>query len=136
MRLAADANVLLSAAVGKAALRVFTSPGVSVVTCAQVLGEVKEYLPVLGKKYALAPELLQSQFHLLAIEVCPSQDYRDFLAEATRKLHHRDPDDVELLALALAQSIPLWTNDHDFDGCGVECLSTAKLLKMLDTPKL
>lgn len=68
-------------------------------------------------------------------EVFPSQEYRDFLAEATRKLKGRDPDDVELLALALAQNVPLWTNDHDFDGCGVECLSTAKLLKLLDATK-
>lgn len=135
MRLAADANVLLSAAIGKAALRVFTSPGVDVISCAQVLDEVAEYLPVLGKKYGLAPELLQCQYRLLAVEPFSSEDYRDFLAEVTRKLAHRDPDDVELFALALAQGVPIWTNDHDFEGCGVECVTTARLLKMLESAK-
>ena len=27
--------------------------------------------------------------------------------------------------------VPLWSNDNDFEGCGVERVTTAELLKML-----
>jgi predicted nucleic acid-binding protein len=38
---------------------------------------------------------------------------------------------VELLALALHFEIPLWTNDNDFEDCGVEWFTSAELLKKL-----
>lgn len=44
----------------------------------------------------------------------------------------RDPDDIHLLALSLTLGLPLWSNDRDFEDAGVECLSTARLLKVLE----
>ena len=52
---AADANVLLSAVLGHAALKVFTRTDVSVLTTQGVLEEVREYLPHIAKHYDMVP---------------------------------------------------------------------------------
>jgi hypothetical protein len=60
MRIAAvvaDANVILSAAIGKAALRVFTQFEVEVHATEFNLLEVEEYLPHLAQKYRLPEHL-------------------------------------------------------------------------------
>lgn len=54
----ADANVLLSAVVGKAALRVFTEFSVPIHTSQFNADEVLEYLPVMAHKYDLPIDLV------------------------------------------------------------------------------
>jgi predicted nucleic acid-binding protein len=130
-RVAADANVILSAVTGKAALKVFTQSGVGVVSTASVLEEVREYLPVMAETYGMARELLETQLRLLTIREYPVGDFKRYVPRATRLIGGRDPDDIDLLALALALCIPVWTNDRDFEVTGVECYATAKLLKVL-----
>ena len=39
----------------------------------------------------------------------------------------RDPEGVELLALALHLSLPVWSNDDDFELTGIEWYTTAEL---------
>ncbi len=58
---AADANVLLSAVLGHAALRIFTQTDVSVLTTPSVLREVREYLPVLARQYGMLLQALEGQ---------------------------------------------------------------------------
>jgi predicted nucleic acid-binding protein len=48
-----------------------------------------------------------------------------------RALGRRDPDDVDVLALALYLGVPVWSNDDEFREAGVEWLTTAALLKRL-----
>ena len=131
MRVAADANVILSAIIGKAALRVFTHAAVDVVTADSVLDEVREYLPVMAERYDLAPELVEAQLRLLAISVYQRTDYAKHIPTATQRIVSRDPDDVDLLALALSLHIPVWSNDKDFTNAGVELYTTAQLLRAL-----
>ena len=128
-RVAADANVILSAAIGKAALRVFTRSGLEVVSTSATLDEVREYLPAMAKAYGIAGEVLESQLRLLAIKGYATAEFRDFLPQATRLIGERDPDDAGLLALALALRVPIWTNDRETTG--VDCYTTANLLKKL-----
>jgi len=128
---AADANVLLSAVLGHAALRVFTQSNLSVFTTKGVLQEVREYLPVLAKQYGMLGEALESHLRLLAVRESGRDEYRSKLFAAARAIGKRDPDDVELLALALTFEIPIWSNDTDFEDVGVEWLTTARLLKRL-----
>ena len=40
-----------------------------------------------------------------------------------------DPDDAPLLALALALDIPVWSNDGDFEGTGVELLTSSRIMQ-------
>ncbi|MGO9257236.1 MAG: PIN domain-containing protein [Bryobacteraceae bacterium] len=56
--------------------------------------------------------------------------YRDSIPEAERR-GRRDPDDVEVLALALHTGLAVSSNDNDFEGVGVEWLTTAELLARL-----
>ncbi len=130
-RIAADANVILSAIIGKAALRVFTRSSLEIVSTHSILSEVREYLPTMAESYNIAPEVLEGQLRLLGIKGYQPREYRRYIPEATRRIGSRDPDDVDLLALALALGIPIWSNDKDFEVSGVEWYSTAELLKKL-----
>jgi len=61
------------------------------------------------------------------------QLYARKVPEAQRRSGRRDPNDVDILALALHVSAPLWSNDNDFEDAGVEWYTTAELLRKLAT---
>jgi predicted nucleic acid-binding protein len=133
VRLAADANVLLSAVVGGRARDVLTHAGVEeVLTTAATLGEVQEYLAHLARKKRLALDTVLLAAASLPVTVVQRPAYAAKVAEATRRLGRRDPDDVERLALALSADVPVWSNDNDFEEADVEWYTTAKLLKRLE----
>lgn len=132
MRLAADANVLLSAVVGGRANAVLQHPGVETVfTAASILGEVQEYLSHLARKKRLSLDAVLLAAASLPVTVVERSEYASKIAEAARRIGRRDPDDVELLALALHRGIPVWSNDNDFEDADVEWYTTAKLLLRL-----
>lgn len=118
MRLAADANVLLSAVLGHAALRAIDEGKVELVTTLVTLKEVKEYLPDLAEKAGLDPMTLLENLELLGVLSYGPKKYRKHLVEARRRIAARDPDDVPLLALALSLQLPVWSNDRHFEGSG------------------
>ncbi len=128
----ADANVLLSAAVGRAARRVFSRSSVTVHTTRFNADEVEEHLPKLAAMYGLADELVQIQWRLLRIRLHAEEDYAAFLDKARKDIQKRDPDDAHPLALARLLKAPLWSNDRDLTGHGVEVYSTVRLLKELN----
>jgi predicted nucleic acid-binding protein len=130
-KLAADANVILSAVAGKAALRIFLKEDLEIVTAQFNIDEVREYLGVIAEKYGFSEEILELQLKLLALRVYPRHFYEDFLKKAAKKLSGKDEDDIELLALAMKLKVPVWSNDNDFKHSGVEVYTTAKLLKIL-----
>jgi predicted nucleic acid-binding protein len=130
-KLAADANVILSAVAGKAALRIFLKEDVEIITTQFNVDEVREYLSVIAEKYEFSEEILESQLKLLPFSVYPLHFYEDFIQKASQKLSGRDEDDIELLALAIKLKIPVWSNDNDFKNLGIEIYTTAKLLKIL-----
>ncbi len=127
----ADANVLLSAVVGKAALRVFTEFSVPIHTSQFNADEVLEYLPFMAQKYVLPINLVLYRWHLLPIQVHQQYEYILHLDAARQALWERDPDNAHPLALAMELDLPLWTNDKDLSGHGVECLTTAVLITRL-----
>ena len=53
--------------------------------------------------------------------------YRDFEAEARKRLGARDPEDWPILAAALALGCPIWTEDTDFFGCGIATWTSASI---------
>lgn len=128
----ADANVLLSAAVGRAALRVITEHGVTVHATRFNAAEVEEYLPHLAGKYRLPEDLVRLQWGLLPVILHADSEYAERLPNAVEKLRKRDPEDAHALALAWTLRLPLWSNDRDFEGQDVERYPTARLLHALD----
>lgn len=130
-KLAADANVILSAVAGKAALRVFLMEGIEIATTEFNINEVREYIGLIAEKYSLSEEILESQLKLLPLTIYQRGSYTDFLDNASKRLSESDEDDIELLALSLKLKVPVWSNDKHFQHSGVETYTTAKLLKIL-----
>jgi predicted nucleic acid-binding protein len=132
VQLVADANVLLSALIGgRAALALRHDKVEQVFTPAHAYDEVFEYLPSLAKKKRLELDTLLLACAALPVTVVERSEYEGKLSTARRRIGKRDPDDVDLLALALTLNLPLWSNDNDFEDAGVEWYTTAELLKTL-----
>ncbi len=129
----ADANVLLSAVLGKAALRVFTEFEVTVHVAQFNVDEVAEYLPRLAAQYDLPAELVKIQWKLLPVRVYEVRNYDQWLDNAVDDLRGRDTEDDHPLALARSLKIPLWSNDRDLQGHDVRCYSAAQLLRILES---
>ena len=133
MRLAADANVLLSAVVDDRAKSVLEHPGVAeVLTTAFTVAEVEEYAAELARKKGLPLGLVLMRVADLPVTVVHESVWSGSVAEAERRIGSRDSDDVPLLALALHFGIPVWSNDNDFAGVGAKRYTTAQLLAKLD----
>lgn len=131
-RLVVDANPMISALLGGAALRAFWNEAVKEWATTQfTVNEVLFYLPRLASKIHVPEEMLRLELELLPLRIYKKASYRDFISEAKRRIAERDANDVDLLALALKLDYPIWTNDQDFEQTGPTLYTTAKLLETL-----
>lgn len=131
-KIAADSNVLLSADIGKAALKVFTQLDMDILTTEFNIAEVEEYIPHLASQYRLSQSNLLIQLRLLPLLRKGESYYRSSFSLAEKHLKTRDPDDIHLAALALKENIPIWSNDKDFNVLPLAVYSTVKLLKLFN----
>ncbi len=132
MRLAADANVLLSAVLGGRARRILESPQVDqILTVESTMAEVEEYAALLARKKRLAEDLVLLAVGALPVTVVPRDKYAAAIPEALTRIGRRDPDDAELPALAISFDLPVWSNDKDFRDAGVPLHTTEHLLRQL-----
>ena len=132
MRLVADANPLLSAVLGGRARLILKNSQIDeILTTESALAEVGVYAVVLAKKRKLSPDLLLLAVASLPVTVVEQSVYERSLSEARRRIGRRDPDDIEILALAIQLKIPLWSNDNDFEDAGVPWYTTRDLLREL-----
>lgn len=131
-KLVVDANPIVSALLGGASRRVFFDGGIEEFAVPEfVLREVIAYLPALSRKVGEDVAFLTYALDLLPLTRYGMRFYRRSLAEAQARIERRDPKDVDVLALTLSLDYPLWSNDRDFEGTGVELFTTAQLLKVL-----
>lgn len=134
MTIVADANVLLSALIGGQAARVFRHSRIDeILTTEATLSEVQEYAGQLARKRRLAVDVVLLAAATLPVRKVPRSVYLRSLPEARKRIGSRDPDDVELLALAIQLKIPVWSNDNDFENTGVVWYTTASLLAALES---
>lgn len=54
--------------------------------------------------------------------------YEPMQAEAERRMSRRDPDDWPTVALAIARSLPIWSQDKDLEAAGLTVYTTGTLL--------
>jgi predicted nucleic acid-binding protein len=128
-KLVVDANAILSALLGGKSKRLFFEAGITEFAVADsVLEEVQAYVPKMARKLGVGHEFLFYALELLPLTICAPKIYRRSLQKAKIQIAHRDPRDVDVLALAFALKRPLWTNDKDFDDTTVQVLTTAELL--------
>jgi predicted nucleic acid-binding protein len=130
---AADANVLLSAVLGGRAKLLLENPNVEALTCQATFAEVEEYAAHLARERGLPLDVVLLAVAALPVTVVERDRYSNALPEASRRIGRRDPDDVEILALALCLKVPVWSNDRDFEAAGVEWYTTAQLFKKLQS---
>ena len=134
MKLVADANVLLAAVLGGRARAVLQHPEIDeVLTAEATLAEVEEYAVVLARKRRLSLDTLLLAIAALPVTVVEQAVYSSALLRARRLIARRDPDDIDILALALHMKLPVWSNDNDFEATGIEWCTTAELLRKLGT---
>ncbi len=127
--LVVDANPILSALLGGKAKRIFFEAGIFEFAVADtVVDEVRRYIPKMAEKLGVSEAFLAYALDLLPLTCCQPKTYCRSLKKATNQIAHRDPNDIEILALALELNRPLWTNDKDFEGTTVEVVTTAELL--------
>ena len=130
MKLVADANVLLSAVLGGRSKLVLQSPKIEqILTTAFTLGEVQEYAGELARSKRLSVDAILLATAALPVTIMDRDVYAQSIPKAERLIGARDPEDVEVLALALHLKLPLWSNDRDFEAAGVERYTTAQLLR-------
>jgi predicted nucleic acid-binding protein len=133
VKLAADANVLLAAVLGGRARLILgnTEEIEEILTAEATFAEVEEYAVVLARKRRLPTDLLLLAVASLPVTILDREAYSNSISEAKRRIGRRDPDDVDILALAIHFEIPIWSNDRDFEDCGIERYTTEDLLRKL-----
>ena len=132
MRLPADANVLLAAALGGRARLILAHAEIEeVLTAETTLAELEEYAAVLARKRRLPIDLLLLAVASLPVTIVEREAYASSISEARRRIGRRDPDDVDILALAIQFHIPIWSNDKDFEDSGIQRYTTEGLLRKL-----
>ena len=131
-KVAADSNVILSAVIGKSALRVFVRHDIEFITTQFNFLEVEEYLPRLAAKYRLDERVVLWQLQMLPLRSFPEKYYKSHFCKAENLLKERDPDDVHLAALAMKENVPIWSNDRDFEKLSIPVYTTAQILKILE----
>jgi predicted nucleic acid-binding protein len=136
VRLVADANVLLACVLGGRATLVLSHSSVEeIFTTESTLAEVQEYAAVLARSRKLPLDTLLLAVAALPVSLAEPEIYAHKQAQARKLVGMRDPDDIEILALALHLKLPLWSNDNDFEDSGIEQYTTAELLKKLGISK-
>ena len=128
-KLVVDANPILSALLGGKAKQLFLDAGISEFAVTEsALDEVHYYIPKVAQKLEVNPALVRFTLDLLPLTVYELKSYRRSMKKAKLQIAHRDPEDIEILALALELGRPLWTNDRDFEDTAIQVLTTAELL--------
>lgn len=126
-----DANILIRAVLGPRVRRILESHAgsISFFIPETAYAEAGEHLAALVIKRGDDPAIaLRSLRSLAALGTIVSLDlYADHEVEARKRLAARDPEDWPILAVALALSCPIWTEDTDFFGCGVATWTTASI---------
>lgn len=131
-KLAVDANPIISALIGGRARDIFLKADtIAFYTTFFNFKEVEKYIPVLSSKRKIPLNELFFTLSLLPLLVCDEVFYKKEITRAKGLISKRDPDDANLLALALKLGCPIWSNDKNFENLGVEVYSTLDLIKFL-----
>jgi predicted nucleic acid-binding protein len=117
---------------GGQAKNILRHPEIEEVLTAEItFGEVQEYAVILAKKKRLSLDTLLLAVAALPVSIIEQSVYSAALPQARKLIAQRDPNDVDVLALALHTGLPLWSNDNDFEETGIAWYTTAELLRNL-----
>ena len=96
-------------------------------------------MPTLAERRGLDPALLLAALSVMPVDWQPPEVYEPHREEAERRMAGRDLEDWPIVALALARSLPVWSQDKDMEAAGLTVYTTGKLLDAIreagDEPK-
>jgi predicted nucleic acid-binding protein len=126
-RLVLDANILLSATLGVRVSHLLHAyvDRVNFYSPAICWEDMERHLPAItvrrGSDASLA-KLAAEELEHLVVRV-GRVDYDSYQTSARVRMA-RDPSDWPIVATALLLDCPIWTEDHDFFGCGIATWTT------------
>jgi predicted nucleic acid-binding protein len=82
----------------------------------------------LAERRGLDAALLLAALGVMPVDWQPPGAYESHREEAERRMAQRDPEDWPTVALALARSLPIWSQDKDMEAAGVAVYTTGELL--------
>jgi predicted nucleic acid-binding protein len=126
-----DANILLRAVFGQRVRELleafedavtFYSPDVC-------FDDARKYIPDVSARRKIDPlpglAVLEEVSNI--VESVDQSLYEDFESVARERVTPRDPDDWQVVAVALLLDFPIWTEDQDFFGSGVATWTTDRV---------
>jgi predicted nucleic acid-binding protein len=144
MRLAIDANVLVSEALRERGRQLLQNPELDLFIATETRNEaeyeIRRRIDIMTTRgFTTAEQAPQSLDFALgvistALTTVASARYAPYLEEARKRIP-RDPGDAPTVALALALACGIWTSDYDFFGCGVATWTTETIrIQLSGTP--
>ena len=144
IRLVVDTNILVAELLRKRGRDLILSSRLELFIAEKMRNEIEDELQkrisIIVNKTNLIPEQgqlqLETSLELIDHKIItfPLSFYESFAEEAKKRIP-RDPNDWETVALALALSAAIWTEDYDFFGCGCPTWTTQTLLLQLNPSK-
>lgn len=132
LELAVDANPLISALLGGRALQLLFNPLFFFVTTERTTWEVKRYISVIAERLEIAEIEVLNTFEDFPIRAYQSYFYETAIGRATNAIGHRDPKDIDILALTYHLGTPLWTHDADLQTIeGIQTVTTQDLFAII-----
>ena len=126
-----DSNILIRAILGKKVKNLIMTnhQNISFFTPDVCISDAKKYLPILLEKRNLPhDEALKSLIKINSIiEIVEEGIYKEYSAEAKKRMEYRDIEDWPIAATALAFNSAIWTEDKDFFGSGFPTWTTDKV---------
>lgn len=88
-------------------------------------------MPALAERRGLDAGLLLAALSVMPVDWQPPEVYEPHREEAERRMTGRDPEDWPTVALALALSLPIWSQDKDMEASRLSVYTTGELLDLL-----
>ncbi len=127
-----DANILIRAVMGRRVrllLEQYSDSQMRFCAPRQPYSDAEKYLPPLLRKRGKLDVDVSAALRYLHhfVEPVDQDSYAAFEGKARERLRGRDEEDWPVLAIALALSCPIWTEDVDFFGSGVAIWTTSRI---------
>lgn len=140
MKLVIDANILIAELLRRRGRELLRNPQIELYlaekTREETEYELRKRVSIIVSQERLSESAGRAQIETgiaiinTQIALMPTSFYAALEAEARKRIP-RDPNDWEIVALALALPGAIWTEDYDFLGCGCPTWTTETLMLQL-----
>lgn len=111
-----DAAPIISALIGGASREIIFDPTYDFLTTEFTIKEVAKYIPYISKKSKACIDEVKELIELLPITIHNRDFYEEEINSAKKLIENKDKKDIDILALAIKTSCPLWSEDKHFKG--------------------